>query len=136
MNKISEYAKELIDTPFHHQGRLKNVGIDCFGVLIYVLNKLGKHELVKLDEIDYERTPKKNSLPRKLDIMLKRKPDNTIEEGNVLCFTIKKNPQHLAIVTDIGMVHAYQTRGKVVEHSLGNRWLKRLYAVYEIEDVS
>ena len=33
-------AREWIDTPFHHQARLKGVGVDCVGLVIGVAREL------------------------------------------------------------------------------------------------
>jgi len=33
-NLIIEKAREFIDTPYEHQGRLKGIGIDCCGLII------------------------------------------------------------------------------------------------------
>ena len=33
-------AKTWLGTPFHHQGRLKGVGVDCAGVIVCVAKEL------------------------------------------------------------------------------------------------
>jgi len=35
-NLIIEKAREFIDTPYEHQGRLKGIGIDCCGLIMIV----------------------------------------------------------------------------------------------------
>lgn len=38
---ILDAAREFLNTPYHHQGRLKGIGIDCAMLLIEVYHKVG-----------------------------------------------------------------------------------------------
>jgi len=48
-NLIIEKAREFIDTPYEHQGRLKGIGIDCCGlimpgdILVFTIGKIPRH---------------------------------------------------------------------------------------------
>ncbi len=41
-----------------------------------------------------------------------------------------REPQHVALITDHGIIHSYSGVGKVVEHSLDERWRQRIAAAY------
>ena len=42
-----------------------------------------------------------------------------------------REPQHVALLTDLGIIHGYEGGpGKVVEHSLDARWQRRIVGAY------
>ncbi len=41
---IIRTARSYIGTPFHHHGRLKNIGVDCLGLLIGVAKELNLND--------------------------------------------------------------------------------------------
>ncbi len=62
-------ARELIGTPYVHQGRKKDIGIDCIGVPIWVAKRL---DLGDFDKLDYpltfhgiSETPSRTGFPPK-----------------------------------------------------------------------
>lgn len=113
---IVEEARKHLGTPFHHQGRLPGVGLDCVGLLVVVAQSLGiPHE----DFTGYARRPHKGSLrhalERNFDLVQEAKT------GDVLAFYFLRPgiPHHVAIRTDYGIIHSFATAGKVVETRLG-----------------
>jgi cell wall-associated NlpC family hydrolase len=56
-----------------------------------------------------------------------------MQPGDILLFKIDGNPQHMAIKTDKGMIHAY-ARGprKVEEVSFAPPWPERLVGVWRV----
>ena len=58
-------ARSWLDTPYHHQGRLKGVGVDCIGLIIGVAHALN---LSEFDTHDYARIPNANMLESLLDL--------------------------------------------------------------------
>ena len=40
-DRIIQTALDYLDTPYHHQGRVKGVGVDCAGLVICVARDLG-----------------------------------------------------------------------------------------------
>ncbi len=51
--------------------------------------------------------------------------------GDLLLFTTRHNPQHVAVLTEpFRMIHAWDSVGHVAEHELTPVWLKMLYCVY------
>ena len=41
-----------------------------------------------------------------------------------------REPQHVALISDKGIIHSYSGVGKVVEHGLDDRWQQRISAAY------
>ena len=41
MNNIVDKSREYLNTPFHHQGRVKYHGVDCVGLIICTFRELG-----------------------------------------------------------------------------------------------
>lgn len=130
MNEIVGFARECINTPFRHQGRLCGVALDCAGVIVHCANRLA---LAHEDMQGYPRLPFKNTLQE----FLKAQP-NLIEvsvsemaEGDVILMRIKAAPQHLGIYAGNGyMIHAYDDIGRTVEQRIDDAWLKKITAVY------
>ncbi|MBD2694438.1 NlpC/P60 family protein [Anabaena catenula] len=119
--EIVTTAREWLGTPYHHQARAKGVGVDCIGLVLGVLKELGVYTF---DFTDYDRTPDSTVLQSLLEEHCTQ-TDNP-EPGDIHLFRIKRNPQHVGLCSDIGLIHAYQGVGKVVEHTLDEFWQRRI----------
>lgn len=62
-------ARGWLDTPFHHQGRLKGVGVDCIGLVVGVARELG---VGIYDEAELARQPREGRLRAALNEHLQR----------------------------------------------------------------
>lgn len=118
-------ARQWVGTPYHHQGRVKGVGCDCIGLIIGVCQEIG---LINFDFTNYERTPDGTAMMQELEKHCT--PTNNPEPGDLLVFRIKRNPRHVGLLTDGGIIHAYQSAGKVVEHSLDQWWSDRVIGAF------
>lgn len=130
-DRVIAAARECLETPFHHQGRQPGVGIDCAGLLIHAYRQAG---LRVTDEAAYGRSPDPGRMRQAL-LRVVRPAGDGWQRADVLYFRIDRQPQHLAIYTGRGIVHAYITAGKVVETGLDARWMKRLSARYRHRDL-
>ena len=129
-NKIISLARECIGTPYIHQGREAGVGIDCAGLVAYVLDGLS---LPYNDVKGYPRTPYRGMLKAALDVEPSLERIHELEPGCVLLLRITRDPQHLGIFTGDTIIHSYLTVGKVSEHGLSDSWRKRIAAIYRIK---
>jgi NlpC/P60 family putative phage cell wall peptidase len=134
---IVAQARTWLGTPFHHQARLKNVGCDCLGLVVGVVDELGLKDkngqkLASYDEIAYSKEPDGAYLTQKLTDLLEEVQEP--QAGDLALFSVRDNPQHLAILTDyegsLGMIHAYAPARRVVEHRLDDDWNSRLVKVF------
>ncbi len=136
-NLISNSAKKWIGTPFHLQGRVKNIGSDCLGLLMGIAKDLSLKTklgtlLVEHDRSDYHLIHDGQILEQQLDLLLEQ--THELEEGNLLLLEYDKNPQHLAIVSDgEKIIHAHLKHRKVVEHSM-DFWIRnKIKKIYKLE---
>ncbi|MDD3182358.1 MAG: NlpC/P60 family protein [Alphaproteobacteria bacterium] len=130
MSKIDcliESARACLGTPFHHQGRLPQVGLDCIGLIIVALRSVG---LAVHDRTDYAQRPDGVSLIAAL-VAHGAVPVTTVEAGDVLVFRYDQQPQHVALaVTSERLIHSFAPAGKVVESEIGAYWRRRLVGIY------
>ena len=133
-DKIASCALEYVGTPYIHQGRKKGVGVDCAGLIVCVLQDLGLYQ--GGDITDYTMNPDGFLLQHTLDKHLKKVNKEELQNGDILLFKFLNNPQHLAFyISDDYMVHSYNDlEYKVIYHRLDSKWLKRLVAVYRVEE--
>lgn len=129
-------ARQCLETPFRHQGRMLSFGLDCAGVVIHVCRTLG---IDAVDAVGYGRTPHDNQLQTTLDAqpVLVRVPDIADRQpGDLLLMRFATDPQHLAIFAGSTIIHAHEASGKVVEHGLSPVWASRIVAAYRFRGVA
>lgn len=132
---VVEKAREYIGTPFHHQGRVKGVGVDCIGLITGVAHELG---LFTHDRTDYSRTPDGKTMLLELGKVLKPINVDDVQPGDMYIFwmsSCSKFPQHVGILTDHGIIHTYGDVEKVVEQSLDDFWKERIHSAYKYPGV-
>ena len=121
--QIIDCARTYLGTPFHHQGRLKGVGVDCIGLVVGVAQTLELIDdkgipLASFDHADYPPTPAGEYQP-----------------ADILLFRFHQDPQHVGIVSqlpdgELGIIHCYASIGKVVEHRLNDTWKRLIVAAF------
>jgi cell wall-associated NlpC family hydrolase len=136
-NLILSTARGWLGTPFHHQGRLLQVGVDCAGLIIGVARQL---EMVApdFDVEPYPRTPDGHSLMHLVDDNLVR-----VQEMRFACVVALRfgnDPQHLGIVGNyrhggFSIIHASSRDGGVVETRLMYSNALRFVAAYDFPGV-
>lgn len=115
--QIVDAAFTLIGTPFHHQGRVPGVGVDCIGVPIIVARMMG---LVAndFDVSGYSAMPDGVELMKLADQYMQRSDSD--EVGGVTVVAWRDGPpQHFGVVVPhphggLGLIHADSMRQKCV----------------------
>lgn len=131
--QIIEAARECLDTPFMHQGRLVGQALDCAGVAVHVFDRVG----CEVDQpAAYGRLPNNAMLEYWADRQpfLVRATDP--QPGDILLMRFTGEPQHVAIYTGENLIHAYEAIGRVVEHRLDDKWRRRIVRVYRFKGLS
>lgn len=127
---IVDAARGFLGVKWRHQGR-NMAGVDCLGLVILVANQLG---LSEFNSADYGRIPDgqrlRAGLTEHMDVT------RTPQPGDVLLMRFEQHPQHVAIVTDRGIIHAYAQVRKVVEHRLDSVWSSRIVAAYSFKGIA
>ena len=111
-----------METPFHHQARLKGVGVDCIGLVIGVARELA---LVApdFDIAAYPRVPDGTTLLDTARLHMTEIDRAAMQAGDVVVVSFDKLPQHFGIVGDyrhggFSMIHAAGKIGRVIETRL------------------
>lgn len=129
---IVKYAREMIDTPFIHQGRIPNHGLDCGGLVICSLVAAGYSPK---DLANYPEIPD-GSFVELVEEQGQRIAIDDIEPGDFMLFKFEKEPQHIAIVSQINpiqIIHTWQSVGRVVENGFDVYWQRRLTGCYRLK---
>lgn len=124
---IVEEARKWIGTPYHHQQRLKGVGVDCVGLVIGVglecdILPSYSEDLFKPFS-GYSRTPNPNKIIKALNLFMKPIDKNEACAGDVGWIAYRDSlPMHLAIYTGLDnvFIHSCAIAGKVVENIIND----------------
>jgi cell wall-associated NlpC family hydrolase len=135
-------ARTWLGTPFHHQARLKSVGVDCIGLVIGVSRELG---LVApdFDVTGYSRVPDGRSLLEEASKHMPRISFQQVRPGDVVVVAFDVDPQHFGILGDyahggLSIIHALGRtagRGGVIETRLMFSRAMRFVAAFSLPGV-
>jgi len=128
-------ARTWLGTPFQHQGCLKGVACDCIGLVKGVGMALGVVDYNPASAeakmfASYSMQPDSQRMREGLATWLVPILVDDATVGDVLFMAWGREPQHVALVTDRGIIHSYSSVGKVVEHNLDAQWKRRIVAAY------
>jgi len=138
---IVSAARSWVGTRFQHQGRIKKGsghkgGVDCLGLLVGIARELNLQvsgcPLAGFDRQDYGHYPDTDALEKTLSSLLLSIPLKHKQPGDVALFSIDGNPQHLGILSDYGLIHAYAPARAVVETRLDEQWQKRIRLLFRV----
>jgi NlpC/P60 family putative phage cell wall peptidase len=125
-------ARQWLGTPFRHQGRQPGRGLDCVGLVVCAARRCG---LGDYDVTNYPRLPQGDALAEHMCAAgLTEVERPTALPGDVLLMRFTRQAQHVALVTDGGILHAHQQVGRVVEHRLDESWRRRIVAAYRFAE--
>lgn len=139
MNAIVDKAREYLNTPFHHQGRVKGVGVDCVGLVICVGKELG-YASSDFNYTGYSRMPDGRVLSEQLGMHLKLIEREEMQPGDVVCVAFDIYPQHVGIIGDyrhggLSIIHAAGKHKKVIETRLMFSEAMRFVAAYRFPSI-
>lgn len=138
--KIIKSARSWIGTPFKHQGRVKNQGTDCLGLIVGIakecdLKTRSGQSLAEYDVTGYDLSIDSDKLSQFLASNLEL--SHKIEPGCLAILSFDSNPQHLAIISEysdhsLGIIHADIKSACVTEHFLDEVYLSRITKIYKL----
>lgn len=123
-------ARSWLGVRWLHQGRNRH-GVDCIGLLLVTCWAL---ELTDYDVSGYGRSPNADFMRRECDRLMV--PSAAPRPGDVYLMRFGTEPQHIAIATERGLLHAYAPARKVVETTLPDAWRPRIVAAYTVPGVA
>lgn len=132
MIEFIDAAISMVGTPYRHQGRTPGKELDCAGVIECAARMAGL-EVIEYNR-GYGRLPNQGHLVSALlSQPWARQAGQKWAPGNILLIRWKKDPQHLAILTDRGtMIHAYGPSGCVIEIPLTQDWKEKTVMQIEV----
>lgn len=103
-------ARGWLGTPFHHQARLKGVGVDCIGLVIGVARALALVPAA-FDVGGYPRQPDGRTLVDTAARHMTRIDRTDMQPGDVVAVSFGGDPQHFGIVAPythggLSIIHA------------------------------
>jgi cell wall-associated NlpC family hydrolase len=111
-------VRGCVGTRFRPQGRLPGVGLDCVGVVQVAARAAGA---VLPDAVDYDlRGSGAERLDAVLAAAMRAVPVAAV--GDVVLVSPGAGLRHLAVVTDLGVVHAHAGLRRVVEGPCDPAW--------------
>ena len=123
---IKTTARKYIGTPFHQQGRIIGVGIDCIGLIISVANDLNissknGNSITSYDTHIYNvEKPNASLLISTLDKHFIQK-DGKPSDGDIIAFIRPDMHVHIGIATgEDKFIHSCMIRGSVIEERIIN----------------
>lgn len=123
-------ARAYLGVPYLHQGRTRH-GMDCVGLVICVAHDL---EISDWDIDGYGRVPSGRRMERLIQQHCEKIRACDAQPGDMLHLAYDKEPQHVALITDYGIIHADNQRG-VVEHVLDLAGRRRIRGAYKLPRV-
>ncbi|MEM6832526.1 MAG: NlpC/P60 family protein [Pseudomonadota bacterium] len=121
-------ARACLGTRFRHQGRQRRHGLDCLGLVVVAARAAG---IALIDSRCYSRQPSPSDFQYYV-LANRLVKANKPAPGTVGVFDFGSGPQHVALFTPSGMIHAYAPSRKVVEHGFGAPWTDQLSQVFSL----
>lgn len=140
--RIVSEARALLGVPWLHQGRAKEFGIDCLGMLISIARSLG-HE-PQNDFTNYRRrspgTALKAGLEREMDVIAL----DELKDGDVVLiwFPRDEEPRHVGVIAtglyERMIIHCFEPKqggGRVAEEPF-RRWQPYVVGCYRWKGIA
>jgi cell wall-associated NlpC family hydrolase len=115
-------ARSWVDTPFHHQARVKHVGVDCIGLVIGVARELSLVP-ADFDVRGYPETPDGHTLMRLAGLHMIELPREAMAPGDIVVTRFDQGAQHFGVLGDyrhggFSIIHGASDPGRVIETRL------------------
>lgn len=128
---IISAAEEWIGTPFHQQGRQKQVGCDCIGLILGIAKEVGAISLTNQpwSQCDVHAYDAMNDSTLLVELMPKYFMEVPIfpgikpQQGDILLIQITDNQYHLSIQSHNNkIIHSCSSIGRVICHKIIPTW--------------
>lgn len=125
-------ARTWLGTPYRHQGSVRGVGADCSGLLRGVAREKGIQFRARENYARGLDVPLEAFLAEIAENLVRIEISDARDASVLLIELEPARPYHFAIVTDVGIIHSYQSVGMVVETSLSRAWRERIHSAWDI----
>ena len=132
-----DYAREWLGTPFHAQGQLKGVGVDCCHVVFDSLARCGiiKPIVMPCYKLDSFTDPGSIVYPLLLESVLapfELGHSSSINAGDLLIFNFDGRVRHISIATSEDTHIHTSIRFGVIEDVITDGYKNRLNKIHRI----
>ena len=125
-----QVARALLGVPWRHQGRNPNIGIDCAGLLLLAFD-------VQSPTPTYGREPRNGLLEATMEGLLGTPLPGAddLRPGDAVAMAYAGPIRHCGLIADdihggLSLIHTDSILGRVTEHPLDEKWLRRIRRVY------
>jgi len=133
---LLDEARACIGTPWHHQGRVKGVGMDCIGLFVHCAKVAGCDFV---DQITYKKLADEQRL---LDALNSngaiRIEVADIQPADLVFFRLFGRMQHAGIISDIHpkrFIHIYNVGPALcAEADLESDWESRIHSFWRYKE--
>jgi len=132
-------AESWLNTPYHHQAKLKGVGVDCCNLIAAIAENTGLIPPIELKpySLQWHLHSSQEMMLQLLEEHGCRRIDvdmNDIDSwplGSILCFQYGRACSHMGLlVEDHQVIHASIETNKVVKHYLDSDLINRIKYIY------
>ncbi len=134
--RIENVAFTWLETPFKKYGRLKNVGVDCVGLVLGVLQEIEHPAGSRIqDKPNYNFNAKDPHLFDSLQMNFEQV--NELKAPSIVLLNYYGEHQHIGMAlgdetTDLKLIHADISARKVVVHRIDSVIKKRIQSIFKI----
>lgn len=135
--RLDEAARLFIGIPFRHQGRDPMIGIDCVGLLVLAAQMCDLPQAAG-DFAGYGRDPHNGLLESHLTSLFGSPlPASQLRPGDIVTVDFRGATRHVGVVGRLpdgrlSLIHTSYFVGRVTEHGIDAKWMKRLRGVYRV----
>jgi cell wall-associated NlpC family hydrolase len=130
---LIDEARTWVGVPFLHQGRSRH-GVDCAGFVVSLMRNAGELPPGFTDVSNYARRPSTELLA-----LVSRYCMRASREAPGLLALIRwpkdTMPSHVALLTGPTLIHCYERRRAVVEHSYRGSWQRDTHSLWSLPGV-
>ena len=117
---IVNEARTWLAVPWRHQGRDREFGVDCVGLVLCVAWALG---LAEGDHTGYKQGVYGRKFRERLAAAgLRHKPLDAVRYGDVVVLSEERYPCHMGILARGTLIHAHIRYRAVVEEPYAGEW--------------
>ena len=131
-SKIINITRRWLGTPWVHNQAVIGIGVDCIN-FVWQVGKEAGFEIADMPR-RYTRTATYNNIVNFLDKHFPRVEKQNLQPSDLICIEYAGYNNHLAFVTDRGMIHADSNERKVIEHPISDRFFNKITVAWRIVD--
>ena len=139
MDKFAIVGASLqwLDTPYHHQAKIKGIGVDCAMLIVAIAEELsGKTINIPVYSPEWHLHNREELLCNTIEgLGCIRRNINELDVGDILTFRFGRVSSHMGIYIGTNQfIHARLDVKKVVINQLSGEWLERLDRIYKFPE--